>query len=426
MTKKRFISLDFDGCLYNENIDNARAFHSPGNPKEDLTLEHLITINQKLIDHLDSQAKEFASSTVFLGSDRQDYKKEELNSNREGQYCYPFMVDFAKKISAEFDSVLMADIYNDLAPGESFRQALQDYHSHEKHEQDPQTQPDPSKLTLLYAQMHKAATENPNDIVTYEFYDDRTDILLSLQEIFNSNPHMIPKNITLYLNHYDSVNLQNLLIIQGEGNPDSQYQHTLKNPAYRKVSANPAEAQADYSISELIKENFPKISKSFSQIKLELQQLNLPKLKKSLIREASSLQDLCYFASMKQNQGPLDPKNLTPSEAATANADTALDDKLAQLLNLPEHNLLRQEIRPENDNVCPEDIWSYALFKKKSEGKKGLFNQASRKQDNENKKLFSKPGDGTQMLMYLNHLKKQQELGQPSSPSLDDLNQLLN
>ncbi|PEQ15029.1 hypothetical protein, partial [Piscirickettsia salmonis] len=70
--------------------------------------------------------------------------------------------------------------------------------------------------------------------------------------------------------------------------------------------------------------------------------------------------------------------------------------------------------------------WSYALFKKKSEGKKGLFNQASRKQDNENKKLFSKPGDGTQMLMYLSHLKKQQELGQPSSPSLDDLNQLLN
>lgn len=76
MTKKRFISLDFDGCLYNENIDNARAFHSPGNPKEDLTLEHLITINQKLIDHLNHQAKEFASSTVFLGSDRQDYKKK--------------------------------------------------------------------------------------------------------------------------------------------------------------------------------------------------------------------------------------------------------------------------------------------------------------------------------------------------------------
>ncbi|OAJ34433.1 hypothetical protein [Piscirickettsia salmonis] len=265
-----------------------------------------------------------------------------------------------------------------------------------------------------------------NDIVNYEFYDDRKDILLSLQEVFESNPQMIPKNVTLHLNHYDGVNLQNLLVIQGQGNPDVQYQHTLKNPAYRKAPANPAEAQADYSISELIKERFPKISKSFSQIKLELQQLNLPKLKKSLIREAESLQDLCYFASMKQNQGPLDSKNRTPSEGAAASADTAFDDQLAQLLNLPEHNLLRQEIRPKNDNVCPEDIWNYALFKKKSEGKEGFFNQTSRKQDNENKKLFSKPGDGSQMLMYLSHLKKQQELGQPSSPSLDDLNQLFN
>ncbi|OAJ34432.1 hypothetical protein [Piscirickettsia salmonis] len=161
MTKKRFISLDFDGCLYNANIDNVRAFNSPGKPKEDLTLEHLITINQKLITHLNNQAKEFTSSTVFLGSDRQDYKKEKLNSNREGQYCYPFMVDFAKKISAGFDPLLIADIYNDLAPGETFRQALQNYHVPEKHEQDPHTQPDSSKLTLLYAQMHKAATENP-------------------------------------------------------------------------------------------------------------------------------------------------------------------------------------------------------------------------------------------------------------------------
>ncbi|QGP58932.1 hypothetical protein PsalBI1_01514 [Piscirickettsia salmonis] len=207
---------------------------------------------------------------------------------------------------------------------------------------------------------------------------------------------------------------------------DAYDQHTLKNPAYRKAPANPAAAYADKGVSELIKERFPKISKSFSQIKLELQQLNLPKLKKSLIREASSLQDLCYFASMKQNQGPLDPKDITPSEGATASASTALDDKLAQLLNLPEHNLLRQEIRPENDNVCSEDIWNYALFKRKGGGKEGFFNQASKKQDTENKKLFSKPGDGSQMLMYLSHLKKQQELGQPSSPSLDDLNQLLN
>ncbi|QGO66149.1 hypothetical protein Psal073_01097 [Piscirickettsia salmonis] len=294
MTKKRFISLDFDGCLYNVNIDNVRrAFHSPGKPKEELTLAHLITINQKLIDHLNNQAEKFSSSTVFLGSDRQDYKKERDNSagpNREGQYCYPLISDFAKKIGAEFDPLLMADIYNNLPLGESFRQALQDYHTPEKHDQDPHTQPDSSKLTLLYAQMHKAATENPDDIVTYEFYDDRKDILLSLQEIFESDPHMIPKNITLYLNHYDGVNLQNLLIIQGQGNPDSQYQHTLKNPAYRKASANPAEAQTDYSISELIKEKFPKISKSFLEIKQKLQQLNLPKLKKSLIREATSLQ----------------------------------------------------------------------------------------------------------------------------------------
>ncbi|WP_196214337.1 hypothetical protein [Piscirickettsia salmonis] len=129
---------------------------------------------------------------------------------------------------------------------------------------------------------------------------------------------------------------------------------------------------------------------------------------------------------MKQDQGLLDPKNLTPSEAATASVGTAFDDKLAQLLNLPEHSLLKQEICPKDDNVLPKDIWNYALFKKKSEGKEGFFNQASRKQDNENKKLFSKPGDGSQMLMYLSHLKKQQVLGQPSSPSLDDLNQLLN
>ncbi len=114
MTKKRFISLDFDGCIYNRNIDDVRAFDEDKKPTEDLNLEHLGSINERLIEYINRKKKEFSSSTIFLGSDRQDYKKEMHNSSgprRESQYCYPFIVDFSKSfLDSSFDNFLMADI----------------------------------------------------------------------------------------------------------------------------------------------------------------------------------------------------------------------------------------------------------------------------------------------------------------------------
>ncbi len=46
-----------------------------------------------------------------------------------------------------------------------------------------------------------------NAIITYDFYDDREDILNGLEIFFKHNPDFLPKNLILRLHHYAGVGI---------------------------------------------------------------------------------------------------------------------------------------------------------------------------------------------------------------------------
>ncbi|ODN41832.1 hypothetical protein [Piscirickettsia litoralis] len=84
--------------------------------------------------------------------------------------------------------------------------------------------------------------------------------------------------------------------------------------------------------------------------------------KRGDVGDCDSLQDLCFAVSIRQKSGFFHPKNTTMS-----------GNKLVQLLNLPENELLRREIRPDGGAVRMRDVRHYARFGAKSEGKGYLF-----------------------------------------------------
>ncbi len=76
------------------------------------------------------------------------------------------------------------------------------------------------------------ANENPNDDITFDFFDDRLDIINSLNTFFSQHPDMIPRNVTLRINQYSTRDpLRLCSSIQGTGQIDSHYKDTVKTMA---------------------------------------------------------------------------------------------------------------------------------------------------------------------------------------------------
>ncbi|MDI1351535.1 MAG: hypothetical protein PSV35_02020, partial [bacterium] len=71
---------------------------------------------------------------------------------------------------------------------------------------------DETKVTILYAQMHKIGVDHYDKPIVFDFYDDRRnngsdapDILEWLGAFYLSNSQLILQNIILRLNHYEWV-----------------------------------------------------------------------------------------------------------------------------------------------------------------------------------------------------------------------------
>lgn len=148
----------------------------------------------------------------FIGSNRQSIPDDFMNSGADKRgSCYPVTQRVCRAIGAEFDDFLLTDLYNNLSSGTTFKaaQALinQESNSYDA-EQVAKNKPflnwihDESKLTLLYAQMHKVALENPNERIEFNFIDDRDDLLNQLQAYFTQYPSEIPPNVQLKLKQY--------------------------------------------------------------------------------------------------------------------------------------------------------------------------------------------------------------------------------
>lgn len=228
-------SFDFDGCL--ANIDYLSS------DKKDI-----IKSNQRLLDFIKQTVNRLI---VFVGSNRQCFDDDYTNSFDDSRgSCYSAIQTITNYIGAILDKFLLADIYNNLNSGTSFDDALTHLDERQKdYKADtiknnpffPNWIHDESKLTILYAQIHKIALENPTEPIEFNFVDDRADLLENLHTYFSKYPELIPQNVRLNLKQYigESVLseqgldpfIKHYAPVQGIGRLDVNYPNTVKQIA---------------------------------------------------------------------------------------------------------------------------------------------------------------------------------------------------
>ncbi|OGT45027.1 MAG: hypothetical protein A3E83_05955 [Gammaproteobacteria bacterium RIFCSPHIGHO2_12_FULL_41_20] len=87
---------------------------------------------------------------------------------------------------------------------------------------------DTSLVTVVYAQIHKHASEHPEDEIVYDYYSGNATLLQALQDFFLANPDLIPHNVKLRLHHYAGEAITNHPDIQGTGGIDYNYGNNVK------------------------------------------------------------------------------------------------------------------------------------------------------------------------------------------------------
>ncbi|MCW5583651.1 MAG: hypothetical protein KIT56_07205, partial [Gammaproteobacteria bacterium] len=238
----RVESFDFDNCVFHPKYIKRIEQYDNKNNKE--SLAPLIEENQNLIEKVAGNAQ--AEQVILMvGSNRQSFLCDYGNSERNRTPSCFFAINqlrrvFTEKIpyaSVKVDDYLLSDTYGRNPAGENFSRALEYYHNISSDYEFSDCVFDDSKLTILYAQMHKIASENPAASIVYNFYDDRynptnklskdPDILNKLAKFFNENQDLIPNNIQLCLYHYAGENITTIDTIQGLGAIDYNYQENV-------------------------------------------------------------------------------------------------------------------------------------------------------------------------------------------------------
>ena len=209
----RVFSFDFDGCIYNRKYQK---------------LKNVISSNELLFNAIKKEIKrsDVIAAVTFIGSNRQSASLNISNSvsNRTGS-CFEDIEVINKHIGTQLDKLLLADIYSNLPDGSAF-DAVRDPGFFTTHSE---CWFDRTKVLLLYAQMHKMALKYPDDQIVFDFYDDKADILKTIQELFSKNPSLIPDNLTFRSHQYAGEDIIDLTPILGTGKADKNYRKTVKN-----------------------------------------------------------------------------------------------------------------------------------------------------------------------------------------------------
>ncbi|KTD63347.1 hypothetical protein [Legionella spiritensis] len=227
----RAISVDMDGCFFN------KAYLASEKPD-------VIEANRSLLDEFSRAGEEYNGTTVFLDSNRQSIGDDNDNaaSNETGS-SYPCLLKIGDYLKADVDTFLLPDLYNDLEDGTTFAHALTlldeasfDYDPDKFRKADrKEWLHDHSKLTILYAQIHKFACEHPSDTIDFYFFDDREVLLAGLHDYFSNNRLMLPDNVTLHVCGYQGPGAEPLVTyykpITGLGQIDKDYKNSVKKIA---------------------------------------------------------------------------------------------------------------------------------------------------------------------------------------------------
>ena len=198
----RALSLDFDGSFGG----GKRDFRPRGN---ETFHDYLAIKNQKLLNEINAETKNGTEVIVMVGSNRQSVESENSATPLRNKWCAPVLnavITSIKEPTIRFDGFLLGDVYRKDQTQESEFDRIQKFASDRTKtiEKNDPVPVDKTKLSILYAQMHKIASENPEATIVFDFYDDKTEILDSLNTFLTKNPDLIPKNVTLQLHRYVS------------------------------------------------------------------------------------------------------------------------------------------------------------------------------------------------------------------------------
>jgi hypothetical protein len=178
--------FDYDGCIGN-------------NRHQELTPEELVTSMTKFLNLVKAEEPPNSRSYVSIGTARQS-KRYDMWSRFENKStsCFGLYEAIAAHWGVELDRFLLADLKNEVLDEEtSFLKAIDS--SYKGKHSDWYF--DGSKVTLLYAKMHRGALLNPDGPVIINFYDDKEDILNDLEDFFCEHDDLIPENVALRLCH---------------------------------------------------------------------------------------------------------------------------------------------------------------------------------------------------------------------------------
>lgn len=215
-------SLDYDGCF--SPLDNATPLTETH--KAQLDLIKAIIKNKR--------------SIIYIGTNRQCSIDDSGNSySKKNGSAYPRYQEIATYLESPLCTDLMPDLYNDLEPGTTFKEAFDLLDTEQK---DYETQKykmamtnhtiknwlfDESKLSILYYQIHHFSSQHIAANKKFYFYDDTLELLTNLHEFFKKHPDFLPKGLTLHLESYPAVEGKLFEPIYGTGKIDGNYKTTI-------------------------------------------------------------------------------------------------------------------------------------------------------------------------------------------------------
>lgn len=231
-------SINFDDCVFNEKFyfpDYARdedkaEFRS----NQKLQLSRFFEANKILIYQMAAYITGQYDDAVFMvGSSRQSIYYDAINphSSRGVESCYPFLEALCARVAKlaeqgdkfRVDAYLLADTYGNKPFGSNMKAGL----SNTKDFQYDEWLPDTSKLTVLYAQMHKIASENSAAEVVFDYYSHDKAVLDKLHVFFENNPDLMPGNLRLRLHEYDGNRIIHKPAVNGKGGIDYNFSQNI-------------------------------------------------------------------------------------------------------------------------------------------------------------------------------------------------------
>ncbi|MCH9757436.1 MAG: hypothetical protein K0U37_09645 [Gammaproteobacteria bacterium] len=217
-------AFDYDGCIGNNRGDKKI-------PEELVAAEPIFWAYVKERIHNETKGLPRDRRCVSIATARQSKRADDYcTQDNDSTSCFPLYPYVADYLDAEKDLFLLADAKKQLPTATSFQRAVDSEYEGEHEE----WYFDESKITIIYAKMHRSAMCNPDGVALFTFYDDRQDILNALSSFFRRNEALLPHNLILNLCHYErgSELIRRYKPIIGLDNPaslgiDYDYKYTV-------------------------------------------------------------------------------------------------------------------------------------------------------------------------------------------------------